>query len=190
MSTLKLDPKTTALVLIDLQGGIVAYPLEPYSSTEVVERCATLAAAFRAQGAPVVYIRVDLANMLPTLVDRPMGDPSAPPPPAAASELVPGAGRQEGDLLVTKRHWDAFGGTNLAAQLQERGVQTVVIGGLTTNFGVESTARTAVSLGFAVVLAEDAMTSVQTAAHQFSVGMIFPMIGRVRSATEIAQALG
>ena len=190
MNTIQLDSTSTALVLIDLQHGIVAYPLEPYSSAEVVERCARLAAAFRAHGAPVVYVRVDLANMLPTLVDRPMGDPSAPPPPPAASELVPEAGKQAGDLLVTKRHWDAFHGTDLAEQLQARGVRTVVLGGLTTNFGAESTARTAVSLGFAVVLAEDAMTSVQTAAHQFSVGMIFPMIGRVRSSTEIAQALG
>jgi nicotinamidase-related amidase len=185
MAILQLDPKTTALIIIDLQRGIVARQTAPYSSTEVVEKCSQLAKTFRTYDAPVVYVRVDLANMLDLPVDAPMPPPGSAPPPADFSELIPQAGFQTGDLLITKRSWGAFGGTDLERWLRERGTRTVVIGGIATNFGVESTARGARELGFAVVLAEDAMTSVSAEAHHFAVQNIFPRLGRVRKTDEI-----
>ena len=153
MAIFQLDPKTTALIIIDLQRGIVAMPTAPYSSIDVVEKCARLAGTFRNQGAPVVYVRVDMANMLDLPVDAPSRPPGSAPPAAEFSELIPEAGFQAGDLLITKRSWGAFGGTDLERWLHERGIRTVVIGGIATNFGVESTARGAKELGFAVVLA-------------------------------------
>jgi nicotinamidase-related amidase len=190
MNSLRLDPKKTALVLIDLQNGIVARQTAPYSTAEVVRNGNRLAQAFRARGATVVYIRVEMANMLQLPVDEPMRDPNAPPPPAAASELAPDAGFQAGDLLITKRHWGAFAGTELEHTLRQRGVDTVVLGGISTNIGVESTARQGVGLGFAFVIVEDACTTNMGAeAQRFAFEKIFPRLGRVRKTDEVIAAL-
>ena len=86
---LQLEPKKTALVLIDLQNGIVGMPTAPYSAAEVVKKASLLAQAFRAKGATVVYVRVDMRDFLRLPVDQPMRDPNAPPPSATASEISP-----------------------------------------------------------------------------------------------------
>lgn len=185
MPTLQLDPKTTALILIDLQRGVAARQTAPYSSAEVIEKCSRLAESFRKQGAPVVYVHVDPAKIPNLPVDAPMRPPGSPPPPAEFAELVPEAGFQAGDIVITKHSWGAFGRTELERLLRERGTDTVVIGGIATNFGVESTARGAKDLDFAVVLAEDAMSSVSAEAHQFAVQNIFPRLGRVCKSDEI-----
>jgi nicotinamidase-related amidase len=99
-----------------------------------------MAKAFREKDAKVVYVRVDLNNLMPLIVDRSRMDPNAGPFPAIASELLPAAGFQESDLLITKRHWSAFGQTQMEDTLKKMGVTTIVLGGVATNFGVESTA--------------------------------------------------
>ena len=112
MPELQLDPKKTALVLIDLQNAIVGMNPVPHTAAQVVENSKKLADAFRVHGAPVVYVRVDLNDLMKLPVDQPhnRGDE---PLPAAASEITPSAGFQHGDTLVTKRHWGAFAGTDL-----------------------------------------------------------------------------
>jgi nicotinamidase-related amidase len=148
-----------------------------------------MAEAFREKAATVIYVRVDLADMVPLIVDVSHFDPQATPIPTIASELVPDAGFKDGDLLITKRHWGAFGQTELEAALKQRGVETIVLAGIATNFGVESTARQATSLGFQVVIAEDACSSIGPAAHKFAMETIFPLIARVRKSQEIVDAL-
>src|SRR5579875_37259 len=105
----KLNPHTTALVLIDLQNGIVDRDTKPYPAADVVERSRALADAFRANGAPVIYVRVRLDDFLALPSDEPMSLPKDIP--AAASEIAEAAGKQPGDLLITKRHWGAFART-------------------------------------------------------------------------------
>jgi hypothetical protein len=105
MNSLHLDPKKTALILIDLQNGIVAMPTAPHTAAEVIQKSHTLAKSFRAVGASVIYVRVDLTDFLTLAVDAPHAEPGAPPPPAFASKLAPEAGFEDGDLLITKRHW-------------------------------------------------------------------------------------
>jgi nicotinamidase-related amidase len=184
------DPASAALVLIDLQQGIVSLPmLAPHKGADVVDKSAALAAAFRKAGAPVIYVRVDMAGVLTRAADRQMRDPSAPPPPASASELVAGCGYQPGDGLVTKRQWGAFLGTDLDQLLRRRNVRTMVIGGIATNMGVESTARSAADLGYNVVFVEDAMSGPSVELHTFAVKQVFPMMGRVRSAAEVTAEL-
>jgi nicotinamidase-related amidase len=189
MPDLVLQPRTTALILIDLQQAIVGRQTAPHSAADVVKRSASLAMAFRAKGATVIYVRVDLAHMLTLPVDNPTRDPNAPPPPAAASELVAEAGARPGDLVITKRQWGAFFGTDLEEQLHRRGIRTVVLGGIATNFGVESTARAAAGLGFELILAEDATTSMSAEAHRFAYEYIFPRLGRVRSTEQVLASL-
>ena len=189
MDSLKLDTSCTALILVDLQRGIVGMPTSPCSGSFVVEKGASLAAAFRRMYATVVYVRVDLSNMMSIAVDLSHGDPNNPPP-SSASELVAESGVQPEDLIITKRHWSAFGGTDLEAKLHGALISTVVIAGTATNFGVESTARAAASAGFSVVIVEDACTSLNAEAHRFVFENIFPRLGRVRSTAEVIEALG
>ena len=182
-----LDPKTTALVLIDLEYGIVAYNTAPYRSADVVKRSAELANAFRRGTGMVVFVRVLLNETLQLPAD--VSFPRSTPPPNAM-EFVPEAGVQPSDVVVEKRQWGAFYGTALDQLLRRRGIKTIVIGGIATNFGVESTAREGFDRGYQMVFAEDAMASISAEAHEFTVKNIFPLMGRVRSVDEIVKALG
>ena len=189
--SLELNAKETALVLIDLQNGIVGRQLAPYSGTDVVAAGAKLANAVRSAGGVVVYVHVLVNEVLALNADKSMPRPKEPFPPEA-SELVEGAGYQQEkkDVLITKRQWDAFYATNLDQVLRRRGVKTVILAGIATNFGVESTARSAQARGYDLVFAEDAMTTMAVEMHTFAVETLFPIIGRVRKTDEIVQALG
>jgi nicotinamidase-related amidase len=73
-------------------------------------------------------------------------------------------------------------------QLRRRGIKTIVIGGIATNFGVESTARDAYERGYALVFVEDAMSALSDDGHQFAIANIFPRLGLVRSTEEVLKA--
>jgi nicotinamidase-related amidase len=188
MADLQLDPKKTALVLIDLQNAIVGMNPVPHTAAQVVENSRKLAEAFRTHGAPVVYVRVDLNDFLKLPADQPtnLGDK---PLPAAASEIATSAGFQPGDILITKRHWGAFANTDLEQQLTSRGIDTVVLTGISTNAGVESTARQGTGLGFAIVLVEDACSAQNAEHHRFAFENIFPRLARCRSTDEVLAAI-
>jgi nicotinamidase-related amidase len=192
VASLTIDPSKSALVLIDLQQGIVGRQLAPRSGAEVVLNASRLAARFRALGSTVVLVRVafqpDLKDFLKAPADAPQQfNPGALPP--SWSELVPELGQQPADLVITKRQWGAFHGTELDLQLRRRDVRTIVFGGISTNIGVESTARSAYEHGYSQVFAEDAMTSHSAEAHEFAVRNIFPRIGNVRSTGDVLSAL-
>ncbi len=183
---LTLDPKSTALVLIDLQNAIVSRQLAPHASADVVRNCVSLADSLRSKGGTVVFVHVLLNEILRLPVDRPM--PASTPPPDA-SDLVPETNVQPGDVIIAKRQWGAFYGTNLEQQLRRRGIRTIVLGGIATNMGVESTGRAAFDQGYELVFAEDAMSSMSAEAHSFALTNFFPLMGRVRSTDQITAAL-
>ncbi len=188
LSALNLIPEKTAVVLIDLQNGITGYPLVPHASADVIARANRLTSEFRAKGATIVYVRVSMTEIQTRTVDAPTRDPNAPPPPAIASELVSELDRQPADLVITKRQWGAFYGTELDQQLRRRDIQTIVIGGIATNFGVESTARAAFDRGYELVFVEDAMSTLSVEAHKFAIEAIFPRMGRVRTTDQVLEA--
>jgi nicotinamidase-related amidase len=192
MTTPTIDPLKAALVLIDLQQGVVGRPFAPRSGPEVVQNASRLAARFRAVGATVVLVRVafqpDFKDFLNVPSDAPMQmNPSALP--SNWADLVPEIGTSPGDLIITKRQWGAFHGTELDLQLRRRGVRTIVLGGISTNIGVESTARSAYEHGYAQIFVEDAMASNSAEAHEFAIKNIFPRIGNVRSTDEVLSAI-
>ena len=189
MAELRIDPSKTALVLIDLQNAVLGRESAPHPAAQVVENSKKLAEAFRQKSATVVYVRVDINHFLSLPVDEPfrMGEG---PFPASLSEIAPAAGFQSGDLVITKRHWGAFAGTDLDEQLKSRGVDTVVLTGISTNAGVESTLRQGTGLGYAFVTVEDACSSQDAEQHRFAIKNIFPRLSRVRSAAEVLAALG
>jgi nicotinamidase-related amidase len=181
-----LNLKETALVLIDLQKGIVGRATAPHSGPEMVAHAVRLADRFRAAGAPVVLVHVgfsaDGGDMVKVETDANM--PRGPFPPEF-SELIPEIGPHPGDIVILKRQWGAFHGTELDLQLRRRGIRKIVLGGVATHIGVESTARAAGELGYAQVFVEDAMTSMNEEAHLYSIRHIFPLLGLVRSTDEV-----
>ena len=187
---LQLNAKTAALVVIDLQEGILPFAGGPHSASDVVARAARLAAKFRASGSPVVMVRVgwsaDYAEALKQPVD-------APTPAQALPDnwwhYPQALDKAESDLEVTKRQWGAFYGTELDQLLRRRHIKTLVLGGIVTNFGVESTARAAYDRGYALVFAEDAMSGLTAEAHEFACRNTFRVMGRVRSTRELIDML-
>jgi nicotinamidase-related amidase len=103
--------------------------------------------------------------------------------------LIPELDRQPGDIVILKRQWGAFYGTDLDLQLRRRGLTTIILCGIATEFGVESTARDAYERGFELIFAEDAMTGSSAESHANSVERIFPRMGRVRSTKQTIAAL-
>ncbi len=187
-----IDPKTTALVLIDLQKGIASIQTAPLSSAEVIANSNKLIDAFHLQKAQVVIVRVafnkDRSDALHPEVDEPMAsNPNALP--EDWSTIVPELRCDQNDLFITKHQWGAFYGTELDLQLRRKGIKTIVIGGIATNYGVESTARDGYELGYQMVFAVDAMASRAAADHEFAVTRIFPRIGMVRSTEVILKAM-
>jgi nicotinamidase-related amidase len=178
-----LDPQT-ALVIIDLQNGIMSLPTA-HPVTEVVEHASALADAFRGHGLPVVLVNVDGGAS-----GRTEAAPSARPRPDGWTDLVPELNQQAQDHTVTKRTWGAFTNTDLAAHLDGLGVTQVVIAGVATSLGVESTARQAHEHGFNVTLAVDAMTDMSQDAHANSIARIFPRLGETGTTQEIIGLLG
>src|SRR6202522_431186 len=182
-----LPAQRTALILVDLQKGIVALPLAPHSGDAVLAKGKELAQRFRAAKAPVVLVNVAFSPDFRDTLNAPVDRPAQTPPGGFRkdwAELADGLA-ESSDLKVTKRQWGAFYGTDLDLQLRRRGGTTVVIGGVATNMGVESTARAAHEHGYAVVLAEDAATTFSAEMHAFAFEHIFPHLGRVAKADEI-----
>ncbi len=185
-----LDARQCALVVIDLQKGIVALPVAPRPAAEVIRNAAELVKAQRAGGGLVVRLRVtpspDGKDALHPLADAAPVVRSRPPDFA---ELVPEIDVQPTDLVLTKRQWGAFHGTELDLQLRRRGLRTLILCGISTSMGVESTARTAYELGYEQVFVEDACAAITAEEHANAMTRIFPRIGRVRTTAEVVAAL-
>jgi nicotinamidase-related amidase len=182
MTVTTLDPKS-ALVVIDLQKGIVGFPVvHPIGG--VLASATVLTAAFRRRGLPVVLVNV--TGGAPGRTER---SHSLEGLPADWADLVPELNAQPDDLLVTKKTWGAFTNTDLEVRLKALRVTQLVICGVATSIGVESTARHAYELGFNVTLVLDAMTDMSLEAHDNSVARIFPRLGETGSTHEIVGLL-
>lgn len=187
---LHLDAANTALVVIDLQEGILPFAGGPHTADDVVQGAARLAEKCRGCGAPVMMVRVgwsaDYAEALNPQVDA--ATPAGALPPEWW-HYPPSLGKRDADIEIVKRQWGAFYGTDLELQLRRRGIDTLVLCGISTTIGVESTARQAWEMGFNLVIAEDACSAATAEQHQNSMTHIFPRIARVRSVEQILAAL-
>ncbi|MEU9114388.1 isochorismatase family protein [Streptomyces sp. NPDC048483] len=184
MPATTLDP-TTALILIDLQKGIAGLPAAPHPAAEVIARGARLAAAFRVRDLPVVLVNV--TGGAPGRTETAL---TGTTPPADWADLVPELDRQPTDITVSKQQWGAFHGTHLDLELRRRGITQVVLAGIATSIGVESTARAAHEHGYHVTIATDAVTDLDEAAHRNSLQKIFPRLGETDTTEAIITLLG
>jgi nicotinamidase-related amidase len=179
MALTTLDPNT-ALIVVDLQKGIIGSPhRHPFGA--VVDRTRALIAAFRERRLPVVLVNV--AGRAPGRTEQPPRQPG--PYPDGWTDILPELDQQPSDILVTKRTWGAFARTDLEDRLRALGVTQVVVAGVATGTGVEATARQAYEQGFNVTLAIDAMTDAHSEAHDYSIAKVFPRLGETGTTQEI-----
>lgn len=179
-----LDP-ATALVVVDLQAATVRNPLV-HPAEGVVRNAAALAVSFRAAGLPVVLAR---ARLDAPPAGRTQVGGGRPPVPAELLALVPEVGAAPGDLLVEHHGWSAFAGTGLAERLRDRGVTQVVVAGLATSFGVESTARSAYDAGFHVTVVADATSDLTESGYRRTLDAVVPVLGEVATTAAVLDAL-
>ncbi len=189
---LDIDEKSTALVAIDLQKGIASMgrSMAPYDVNTVVKNASELAESFRRHNMQVflVHVAPSKGDMLNVIADE-NGWSGAGQMPPDFSEIVPELGPKEGDIVITKKQWGAFYGTDLELRLRRTGIKTIVLCGISTTHGVESTARFAYEMGFQQIFAEDAMTAMTKEMHDSSVNNVFRRMGRVRKTSEIIASL-
>ncbi|MDU2239512.1 MAG: hydrolase [Paenibacillus sp.] len=181
----------TALVVIDLQQGI-AHPSRqgaPHESSVVVGNTSRLARAFAEEGGFVVLVRVSSLDGKDLL--KPDTDMHLTPGayPAGWDDIVPELAEVKGAHVVTKRQWGAFYGTDLDLQLRRRGIDTIVLCGISTSIGVDTTAREAFQHGYQQIFVEDAMAASTKEEHEYVCRYIFPRIGKIRSTEEVLAAL-
>jgi len=182
MPVTTIDDKT-ALIVVDLQKGIVNLPtVHPISG--VIECSCALIDAFRHHGLPVVLVNV--AGGAPGRTEQPRRHTTFP---EGFTDLIPELNKQPGDIVVTKHTWGAFPSTDLESQLKAKSVTQVVVVGVATGTGVESTARQAYEAGFNVTLAIDAMTDTRPEAHAYSLSHVFPRLGETGTTQEIIDLL-
>lgn len=179
--------KNTALILIDLQRGIVNTP-KAHPVAGILDNAAKLVHAFRAANLPIVVTNVNAAGSAWTRSRKDQRMPVG----AYKDDFLDITAEiriEPGDIVITKRTWGAFFETTLREQLQERNITGIVLGGVSTSIGVEGTARQAMEYGYNVSFALDAMTDIVLDAHNNSIVNIFPRIGEVGTADEIIAKL-
>ncbi|GAB3422687.1 cysteine hydrolase family protein [Flindersiella endophytica] len=184
-----LDDRS-ALVVIDLQRGVLGLPVV-HPASDVLANAVRLAEAFRARRLPVVLVRVDFSadggEVLRTRTDAPARSAERPEGwNVIADELGP----RPGDIVVTKHNWSAFHGTDLEVQLRRRGVTGIVLTGVATSIGVESTARDAHHHAYNVTCVSDAMTDMSAEAHDNSLRRIFPLLAETGTTADVLSRLG
>ena len=188
---LSFDPKSTALVLVDLQNFTVGMKTVPISGREVLANAIRLAEACRRAGILVVLIRVGHEdNLMPhpsPKIDASFGSFQLE---ADAKEIAAELGPKPRDVIVHKYKWGAVHGTNLGTHLRRRGIRTLIMGGLVTNVGVDTTMRQAQERGYDQILVEDATAAMSAEEHDYVLKFIAPRLSCVRSAEAVLAAIG
>lgn len=179
MSTDARTTRRSALVVLDLQLGTTVGP-KAHAVDQIVPRVRELADLFRSRGLPVVWATVD-----GTPAGRTSHGAGGRMFPDGFAQLVDGLGAQDGDRHLVRRSWSALAAPDVDHELREVGITEVVIVGIATSFGVESTARQAYDLGYDVVIVEDAVTDNTIEAHEHSMTRVLPALARIIRASDL-----
>ena len=187
---LKINIDKSAIVVIDLQKGITSMPAVPHSVQEVIANTSSILTAARKNKMNVFLARVtpspDLKDALHPISETSFQMSGFNP---EWSEYVPELDIQPSDILITKHQWGAFYDTGLDLQLRRRGIDTIILCGIATNMGVESTARFAYEFGYNQIFIEDTMSARSKEEHEYPIRYIFPRFGLIRKTNEVLKAL-
>jgi nicotinamidase-related amidase len=133
--------EATALLVIDVQVGLTDDPKFPaYRGDRMLSNLSRLIAAARVSDAPVIYVRHQSADL---------------PEGSAEWQIHQRVAPMPGDAIIDKHFPDAFMQTNLQEELTTRGIHSLIVGGMQTEYCVDTTVRRAFSLGYEVVLVKD-----------------------------------
>lgn len=187
---LEINSERTAVIVIDLQKGITSTPTAPHPSNVVIENTVKILTEALRKSMPAFLVHVtpspDLKDALHPVSETTFQSSGYNP---SWSEFVPELNIHPSDFLILKHQWVAFYGTELDLQLRRRRIDTIILCGISTNFGVESTARFAYELGFNQIFVSDAMAARSREEHEFPLKYIFPRLGLIRTTDEVFKAL-
>ena len=171
-----------------MQKGVLSMPTQPHDAKTVLSNNVKLAKAFRESKMPVFLVHVDFSR---GLWFQPKTDEAFAmrEMPKDWADIVPEMGPEQSDVVISKGQWGAFYGTDLDSRLRRGGLDTIVLSGVATTYGVESTARFAYEYGYQQIFAEDAMADLSKEAHDNAINIVLKRLGRVRKTSEILQAL-
>lgn len=188
--TMKIKAAKTALLLLDIQNFSINAPTVPHSGREIAANAGMLAAACRQNGILVVRVRVgtDAALRLAPLADAAMEVPAFDFSPGCF-DFPASLGPIDGDVIVNKHNWGALYGTDLNLQLRRRGIDTLIICGIATNYAVEATVRQAHERAYTQVIISDAAGAFSAEEHDYPFKFIFPHIARIRTTAEMIEAV-
>ena len=176
--------KNTALVVIDLQKGIVggdtAHPIK-----DILTKAADLIDAFHEERLPVFLVKVDPAAASGKKIRKDVEPYDLSKIPPEAWEFVDEIKSVPSDIIITKPGWNAFFGTSLDEELKQRNITGIVFCGVAASVGVEGTARAASELGYNISIAVDAVTDRTIEAYQHSINKIFPRIAETGTTSDI-----
>ncbi|MBX3261238.1 MAG: cysteine hydrolase [Labilithrix sp.] len=196
---MSLDPKTTAILLIEYQnefttkGGVlhdaVAGVME---ETKMLANTVAVVDAARKKGVTIMHAPITFAEGYGELTSRPYGilkgvvDGKAFVQGSWGAKIVDALTPVKGDIVIEgKRGLDTFASTNLDFILRSKGVKTLILGGFLTNCCVESTMRTAYEHGFDVITLTDCVAATSTEEHQNAIRYDFPMFSRPMPSSEL-----
>lgn len=201
---MSLDPKTTAILLIEYQnefttkGGVlhdaVAGVME---ETKMLANTVAVVEAARKKGITIMHAPISFAEGYGELTSRPYGilkgvvDGKAFVQGSWGAAIVDDLKPVKGDIVIEgKRGLDTFASTNLDFILRSKGIKTVVLGGFLTNCCVESTMRTAYEHGFDVITLTDCVAATSREEHENAIKFDFPMFSRPMPSSELIGQLG
>ena len=194
---LKLDPKSTALILIDMINAVAKGNGPPYNVPPnrqgVIDNFVRLVAHCREVGAPIIYIttyrRADNSDAPKTIADVGGGGGAAMLEGTPAVEVIDELGPHDGDYIVVKPRFSAYYGTNMESILKSLGTETILVGGISTQRSVEGTARDAKNRDTQCVVVSDCCTAGEEDVHQMTIDSVLPLLVRVRNTDEVIAAL-
>lgn len=192
--TAKLDPQRTALLVMDYQPAILERVPDPDG---LAARARAAIDILREAGATIGYVRVGFTDedMEAMPEGAPMGRVRQMPrdfihadsPGTQVDERV---APREGDIVVRKTRVGAFGTTDLEAQLAARGVDTLVLAGISTSGVLLSTVRDAHDRDYRLYVIADASADTDPEVHEFLVGKVFPRQAEVIEVADLEGLLG
>lgn len=184
-----LNLKKTALLIIDLQKGILEMPTQPHSTQEILKNAHKLVSTFRQQDAFIAFIRVQFHDgkdkLHPNAMKELPGKDAAP----EFSQFAELLDLTDSDYIVNKRGFSGFFGTDLDLQLRRRGIENLVLCGISTHAAVDSTARDAYQYAYNQFFITDAMGAATRELHNFPIDNIFPLMGQTLSTEEFLQLI-
>ncbi len=202
-SITEFDPKTTALLVIDMQNFYIADGAPSYSpyARAIVPTVNRLVDAVRRFGSPVIWARnvtntealkgwtAHYGRMKPERVEQRKRELAKN---AESFRIWPELDVRDTDPKIDKIRYSALipGASNLEKVLGENGVDTLIMCGVATNVCVESTARDAMMMNYRVLLAEDACAAGDPALHEASLISFYLYFGDVQTTDRIVANLG